>query len=100
MACAVGGHQSRAAGRGHCGRRVFTDNFNDRVRKLTPQPVVPATMNIVSGNNQQGNAGAVLSSPLVVKVTDRTEARSSWRDRKLQIIAERRRDDDLSRRPL
>lgn len=50
----------------------ITDGINDRIRKLTPQPIVPAMMAIVSGNNQQGSTGAPLNQPLVVKVTDRT----------------------------
>jgi len=51
-----------------------TDSFNDRVRKLTPQPVIPATLSIVSGNNQQGSTSSALNLPLVVKVADRNGA--------------------------
>ncbi len=52
----------------------LTDYINGRVRKLTPQPVVPAALNKVSGDGQQGSTGAALNLPLTVKVTDHTGA--------------------------
>jgi len=56
------------------GSLYVTDYINDRVRKLTPQPVVPVAMTKVSGDGQQGNTGAILKSPLMVKVTDHSGA--------------------------
>ena len=56
------------------GNVYVSDFFNDRIRKLAPQPIIPAALSIVSGNNQQGNTGAVLSAPLMIKVTDRNGA--------------------------
>lgn len=50
------------------GAIYITDQFNDRIRKLTAQ--VPATFTIVSGNNQTGPAGSMLPVPIVVKVAD------------------------------
>jgi uncharacterized protein (TIGR03437 family) len=44
----------------------FTDQFNDRVRKLTVQ--VPATMTISAGDTQSGVPGASL--PIAVKISD------------------------------
>jgi uncharacterized protein (TIGR03437 family) len=52
----------------------ITDYTNDRIRKLTPAPIVPATLSAVSGDGQSGGAGTVLKLPLVVKVSDRTGA--------------------------
>jgi len=56
------------------GSVYVTDTLNDRIRKLVPAPVAPAALSIVSGNGQQGGAGTVLKSPLVVQVTDRKGA--------------------------
>ncbi len=56
------------------GNVYVTDAINDRVRKLSPAPVAPATLSIVSGDGQQGNAGTALKAALVVKVADRTGA--------------------------
>jgi uncharacterized protein (TIGR03437 family) len=50
------------------GAVYFTDQFNDRVRKLTVQ--VPAAMTISSGDAQSGAPGATLS--VAVKVADAT----------------------------
>ena len=48
------------------GAIYITDNFNDRIRKLTVQ--VPTMMSIQAGNNQSAPAGSVVS--ISVKVTD------------------------------
>ena len=56
------------------GNLYVTDTFNDRVRKLTPKAVTPAAIKIVSGDNQTAIAGASLSAPLVIQVTDNTGA--------------------------
>jgi len=45
----------------------ITDYANDRIRQLIR--INPASVAIVSGNNQTGTAGTPLSQPLVVKVT-------------------------------
>jgi uncharacterized protein (TIGR03437 family) len=52
------------------GNVYVTDTLNDRVRKLTPKAVTPVAIKIVSGDNQTATAGAQLSAPLVVQVTD------------------------------
>jgi hypothetical protein len=36
----------------------------------TPRPAVPVTMDMVSGNGQQGRTGAILAQPFTVRVTD------------------------------
>ena len=54
------------------GAIYFTDEFNDRVRKLTVQ--VPATLSISSGNNQSGPAGTLLPVPLIVTAADASGA--------------------------
>jgi len=56
------------------GSVYVTDSINDRVRKLTPQVVSPATLSIFSGNNQSGSTGATLAAPLVVKIADSSGA--------------------------
>ncbi len=56
------------------GSVYVSDGINDRIRKLTPAPVTPAALSIVSGDGQQGAAGTALTSPLVVKVTDHAGA--------------------------
>jgi uncharacterized protein (TIGR03437 family) len=50
----------------------LTDEFNDRVRKLTVQ--VPITLSISSGNNQSGPAGTLLPVPLIVQAVDASGA--------------------------
>ncbi|HYL73419.1 MAG TPA: hypothetical protein VEU96_04405, partial [Bryobacteraceae bacterium] len=52
------------------GNVFVSDLLNDRIRRLTPQVVAVKTMSIVSGNNQSGLAGSLLTARLVVKVTD------------------------------
>ncbi len=54
------------------GSVYVSDSINDRIRKLTPQVVTPASLTIVSGNNQSGSAGSALAAALVVKVADRS----------------------------
>jgi uncharacterized protein (TIGR03437 family) len=56
------------------GNVYVTDSFNDHVRMLTPQTVKPASMNIVSGNDQSGTVETALPAPLVLKITDSTGA--------------------------
>ena len=56
------------------GNVFFTDLINDRIRKLAPQPIIPGSITIVSGNGQTASSGSALTQPLVVKVTDRTGA--------------------------
>ncbi len=56
------------------GNLYVADYINDRIRKLVPAPVAPATLSIVSGNGQQGGAGTALKAPLVVQVTDQAGA--------------------------
>jgi len=55
--------------------RIYVSDFNnDRVRLLTPMPVPPAAISIVSGNNQSAVAGMPLASRLVVNVTQSSGA--------------------------
>ncbi|MBI3679153.1 MAG: hypothetical protein HY235_01925 [Acidobacteria bacterium] len=47
----------------------FTDQYNHRVRRLTP--LTPAVLSMVSGDGQSAPAGAALQAPLIVKVAAR-----------------------------
>ena len=51
------------------GNVYVADSLNDRVRMLTPLITAPASMSIVSGNQQSATVGTALSSPLVLKVS-------------------------------
>jgi len=52
------------------GNVYVTDLTNDRIRKLTPLVVTPASLSVVSGDKQSATVGTTLGDPLVVKVTD------------------------------
>jgi uncharacterized protein (TIGR03437 family) len=52
------------------GNVYVSDSYNDRIRKLTPLAVNPATLNVVSGDKQSATVGTTLGDPLVVKVSD------------------------------
>ncbi len=56
------------------GNVYVSDLLNDRVRKLTPKAVTISSIKITGGNNQSGNTGVALSSPLAVQVVDGTGA--------------------------
>jgi uncharacterized protein (TIGR03437 family) len=56
------------------GNVYVSDNFNDRVRLLTPQTVKPANMSLVSGDGQSATVETGLPAPLVLTVTDSTGA--------------------------
>jgi uncharacterized protein (TIGR03437 family) len=50
------------------GNVYVSDSLNDRVRMLTPLVVAPASLSIVSGNQQSATVGTALGDPLVIKV--------------------------------
>jgi uncharacterized protein (TIGR03437 family) len=50
------------------GNVYVTDSSNDRVRKLTPLVIAPASISIVAGDKQSGTVGTALGDPLVIKV--------------------------------
>jgi uncharacterized protein (TIGR03437 family) len=52
------------------GNVYVSDSYNDRIRKLTPLAVTPATLNVVSGDKQSATVGTTLGDPLIVKVAD------------------------------
>ena len=56
------------------GNVYVSDFFNDRVRVLAPQTIIPASMSMVSGSGQSGMVGTGLTAPLVLKITDSTGA--------------------------
>jgi uncharacterized protein (TIGR03437 family) len=56
------------------GNVYVSDSANDRIRKLTPKAVTPASIKITGGNNQSATTGAKLSAPLSVQVLDATGA--------------------------
>ncbi|HTW67660.1 MAG TPA: hypothetical protein VME17_23750 [Bryobacteraceae bacterium] len=63
-----------SVGLDRAGNVYVTDSFNDRVRELTPVVDKPASMTIVSGNDQSGTVGSVLPVPIVLKIADGTGA--------------------------
>jgi uncharacterized protein (TIGR03437 family) len=50
------------------GNVYVTDSSNDRVRRLTPVVIAPASISIVAGDKQSGTVGTALGDPLVIKV--------------------------------
>ena len=56
------------------GNVYVTDSSNDRVRVLTPVVTKPAAMTVLSGDGQSATVGAILTSPLILKVSDSTGA--------------------------
>ena len=56
------------------GNVYVSDSLNDRVRKLTPLAVAPASLGVVSGDKQSATVGTTFGDPLVVKVADSSGA--------------------------
>lgn len=56
------------------GKLYVVDAVNDRVRMLAPKAVTPSAIKVTGGNNQSGNTGASLKTPLSVQVVDASGA--------------------------
>lgn len=52
------------------GNVYVSDSLNDRIRKLTPLAVTPASLGVVSGDKQSATVGTTFGDPLVVKVAN------------------------------